>query len=210
MKMRNKIYLTAVVLNVALLAGEWISFAVWASFAVRAEINSSVFWFLVAPIILSIVAIAFMIYNSRLVSAGKIADSNTLHVAIFIVNAVNIALTNIYFAMVLGVANMKVEKIISFLLVGIYYLLDIVFLLMSKGYVNALNNYYDVENDKELGKKIGKIVGLSLFISNTIMLALSISISSVILTISICPVNTVVIIATMIATESKYGKKKYL
>ena len=210
MKKQNKIYLTAVALNVALLAGEWISFAIWAAFAVKTESGSSVFWFLIAPIILSVAALVCMIYNGKLAQAGKYADSNTLHIVIFIVNAVNITLTNVYFALILGVTNIRVEKLVSFLFIGIYYLLDIVFLLMSKGYLNALNNFYDVENDKELGKKIGKIVGLSLFISNTVMLALSIFITSFILVISICAVNTIVVIVTMIATESKYGKKKYL
>ncbi|MDE5616164.1 MAG: hypothetical protein K2I78_00055 [Clostridia bacterium] len=210
MKKYGKTYLVASTVNAIALVAEWICFAIWTAFAVKSGRTRNIYYFLPAPAIFSAVVVATMIYNSKIASAGKSADSNVLQIAIFAVNAFDVILTNVYFAAVLGRVDIQIEKFLSLLLVGIFYLLDVMFFLMSKGYLNVLNNYYDVENDRQLGKIIGKTVGLSLLISNTLMLLLSIFIASFILTICVCPVNTIVIIISMVATESKYGKKNYL
>ena len=149
-----------------------------------------------------------MLYNKKIASSkDKFADSNTLHIATFVANVVDLALTNVYFAMVLGVVDIKIEKFVAILLVGVYYLLDVLFLLMSKGYASALNNYYDAENDKELGKKIGKIAGLSLLVCNTVMLIIALTVVSFVISIVVTLVNTATVVISVIFTESKYGKK---
>lgn len=211
MKKYNKAYAIGMAVNAATLAAVWISFAVWTVFAVKYGKAQVVYKFMAVPIIISFAAVAVMLYNKKIASSkDKFADSNTLHIAAFVANVVDLALTNVYFAMVLGVVDIKIEKFVAILLVGVYYLLDVLFLLMSKGYASALNNYYDVENDKELGKKIGKIAGLSLLVCNTVMLIIALTVVSFVISIVVTLVNTATVVISVIFTEAKYGKKNYL
>ena len=207
----SKFYIIATAINILLMLGEVISFAVWVAIAKKYDAARDVYYLSAIPIVLLIVTIVAMFVNRKINLRGKIADSNTLHWAVFTVNVVDIVMTNVFFALVMGMTKIKVEQSVNLILVGVFFLVDIIFFLMSKGFANGLNHYYaEMENEKQLNKKVGLIAGISLAISNLVMLILAICAPSIIMSFVILTVNLISVFVSMSIAVKKYGKKKYL
>ena len=211
MKKYNTIYAIASAINIFLIIGELVSFAIYSSMAVNSGNIQQIYYFLAPVIIFLGVAITVMCLNKNIFQKDMFAQSTTLHLTVFIVNAVNLTLTNTFFIAVLNIAQINVEKCVSLLFIGVFYLMDVIFFLMHKGYATGVNNVYDdAGNKEELDKKVGLIVGIALMISNTIMLLLALFTYSIILNFAILAVNLITVLIAMALTVKKYKKKRYL